>query len=88
MTDVNGNITPSGKAVDDVCADDWGDMSVTQLFDQKIILNNRLSIVASHGTPAMMKQIKIGMLQLEAIINSKEEIKYNKNKDDGLTGLI
>ncbi len=88
MVDVNGNITPSGKSVEDISADDWADMTVTELFDQKIILNNRLSIVAAHGTPAMMKQIKIGMMQLESIINSKEDIKYDKNKDDGLTGLI
>jgi len=88
MVDVNGNISPSGKEVELVSADDWADMSVSDLFDQKIILNNRLSIVAVHGSPAMIKQIQIGMMQLDHMIASKEKVKYDKNKDDGLTGLI
>ncbi len=88
MVDVNGNITPSGQTIEVVSADEWGDMSISNLLDQKIILNNRLAMIAAHGSPAMLRQINIGMMQLDAILASKEKIKYDKHKDDGLTGLI
>ncbi len=88
MVDVNGNMTPSGQEIELVSSEEWGDMSISNLMDQKIILSNRLAIVEAYGTPAMMRQFKIGMMQIDAVLQSKEKIKYDKNKDDGLTGLI
>ena len=89
MADVNTH-TPSGKEVELVSADEWKDMNVTQLFDQKMVLNNRLTAVLQYGNPAMIKQITIGIQQLDAIIAHKERqnIKKINNRNRDLTGLI
>jgi len=89
MVDVNGNMTPSGKEVELVSADEWMDMTVSQLFDQRIVLNNRLAIILECGNPAMIKQIQIGIKQLDAVLQHKQTIKPKKNKkENALTGLI
>ena len=89
MADVNTH-TPSGQEVELVSADEWKDMNITQLFDQKMVLNNRLTAVMQYGNPAMIKQITIGIKQLDAIIAYKENqnIKKINNRNRDLTGLI
>ena len=89
MADVNTH-TPSGQEVELVSAEEWKDMTITQLFDQQMILNNRLTAVMQYGNPAMIKQITIGIKQLEAIIAYKEKqhIKKINNRNRDLTGLI
>jgi len=72
-----------------VSADKWMDMTVTQLFDQRIVMNNRLAIIAECGNPAMIKQIQIGINQLDAVLQHKQNYKPKKNKkENALTGLI
>ena len=89
MADVNTH-TPSGKEVELVSAEEWKDMSITQLFDQLMILNNRLTAVMQFGNPAMIKQIQMGIKQLDTIIKYKERqhIKNINNRNKDLTGLI
>ncbi len=82
--------TPSGAEVEIVSADEWADMSVTQLFDQRIVLANRLALCAQFGNPGMLKQISMGLHQIDAIIKYKEQKKL-KNIDKrqrDITGLI
>jgi len=90
MADVNGKYTPSGKEVELVDATEWMNMSVTQLFDQRITLNNRYGLASQYGGPAMLKQIQTGIAQIDAIIKYKEQ-QRNKNinkKQKDLVGLI
>jgi hypothetical protein len=89
MADVNTH-TPSGQEVELVSADEWANMSVTQLWDQKMILNNRLTAVMQYGNPLMIKQINAGIAQLDAIIRHKEQQNRKKinNRNRDLTGLI
>lgn len=89
MADVNTH-TPSGQEVELVSAEEWKDMTVTQLFDQKMILNNRLTAVMQFGNPLMIKQITLGIKQLDALIAHKEKqnIKKINNRNRDLTGLI
>lgn len=89
MADVNTH-TPSGQEVELVSADEWKNMNITQLFDQKMILNNRLTAVMQYGNPAMIKQINLGIKQLDAIIAYKEKQHIQKinNRNRDLTGLI
>ena len=90
MADVNGKYTPSGKEVELVDATEWMNMSVTQLFDQRITLNNRYAMASEYGGPAMLKQIQMGIAQIDAIIKHKEK-ERNKNiskRDKDLVGLI
>lgn len=82
--------TPSGTEVEVVSADEWMGMSVTQLFDQRIVLANRLALCAQFGNPGMLKQINMGINQIDAIIKYKEK-KKRKNIDKrqrDITGLI
>jgi hypothetical protein len=82
--------TPNGKEVEVVTADEWMNMSINDLFDQKLVLNNRLNIASQYGNPAMLKQIQAGIMQLEAIIRHKEQqhIKNINNRNRDVTGLI
>lgn len=82
--------TPSGAEVEIVSANEWADMSVTQLFDQRIVLANRLALCAQFGNPGMLKQINMGLNQIDTIIRYKEQ-KRLKNVDKrqrDITGLI
>lgn len=81
---------PDGQKVELVSADEWIDMSINDLFEQKAILNNRLVTVAQYGNPAMLKQMQIGLLQLDNIIRYKEnQHKKNiNNRNRDITGLI
>ncbi len=90
MADVNGTHTPSGREVELVSADKWMDMSVTELFDQRITLNNRLNAVMTFGNPAMIKQLQLGVMQIDNIIKHKEQEQFKKinNRNRDLTGLI
>jgi hypothetical protein len=89
MADVNTH-RPDGREVELVSAEEWANMSITDLFDQQLILNNRLTAVMQLGNPAMIKQIRVGIQQLNAIISYKEQqkIKNINNKNRDLTGLI
>ena len=82
--------TPSGTEVEIVSADEWTDMTVTQLFDQRIVLANRLALCAQFGNPNMLKQINFGIQQIDAIIKFKEQkrIKNIDKRQRDITGLI
>ncbi len=89
MVDMNTH-TPSGAEVELVTADEWNDMSVTQLFDQRIILNNRFAACSQFGNPGMLKQMQLGIRQLDMIIRYKEQqkIKNTDKRQRDITGLI
>lgn len=82
--------TPSGTEVEIVSADEWTDMTVTELFDQRIVLSNRLALCAQFGNPNMLKQINFGIQQIDAIIKFKEQkrIKNIDKRQRDITGLI
>ncbi len=82
--------TPSGLEVEIVSADEWKDMSVTQLFDQRIVLANRLALCAQFGNPGMLRQINMGLHQIDTIIKYKEQkkIKNIDKRQRDITGLI
>jgi hypothetical protein len=89
MADVNTH-TPSGEEVEVVTAEEWANMSITELYDQKMILNSRLTAVMQFGNPTMLKQIQLGIRQLDTVISYKEQQKIKKinNRNRDLTGLI
>jgi len=74
--DENSKITPiSKKEILDVHADKWDTMSLSELYQQKSIMEERLFAVLSFcDNPDVLNQIKMGMNRLAAIIESKEEI--------------
>lgn len=90
MADVSTHMPSTGTEVELVDASEWKEMSVVQLFDQRIILNNRFAMASQYGNPNMLKQIQMGIATIDAIIKYKETQK-RKNVDKrqrDITGLI
>jgi len=90
MADVNTHMPSTGKEVELVDADTWLEMSITDLFDQRIILNNRLSTCAQYGNPNMLKQMQAGIRKIDMILSYKEQQnnkKIDKRQKD-IVGLI
>lgn len=69
---VHGDITPiTRKKIEQLDSTLWPDMSVSQLWDQRIILNNRLQQASSTGSGAIVQQLQRGLQQLDALIKQK-----------------
>ncbi len=90
MVDVNTHMPSTGKEVELVNADTWTTMSIIDLFDQRIILNNRLSACAQYGNPNMLRQMQAGIKQIDTILSYKEQQKIKKTdkKQKDIIGLI
>ena len=90
MSDVNGNVTPWGKEVVQVDASEWHKLSISDLMDQRIVLNNRLAVASQYGGPAMVVQIQKGIAMLDAILKQKEQEAFKKtaNNTSEPSGLI
>jgi len=90
MGDVNTHMPSTGAEVELVDADTWMTMSITDLFDQRIILNNRLAACAQYGNPNMLRQMQAGIKQIDMILNHKEKHnRKNTNKrQKDIVGLI
>lgn len=76
--DVNSNLTPiTRQQVDDVFADQWEKMSVSQLHNQLHIMENRLLYAQSLGKEEIYQQVLAGVNRLKSIIIQKtpDEIK-------------
>jgi hypothetical protein len=70
--DVAGDKTPISKTpVQQVHADRWHSMSVQELFEQKSILDGRLVAAAQVGSIVLMRQIQMGIDQIQQIITQK-----------------
>lgn len=65
-------LTPiTKKPIQQVQSDQWRDMSVSELWDQRAILMQRLGYASQFGHPSMIQQISIGIEMLDALIDSK-----------------
>jgi hypothetical protein len=76
--DVNSNLTPiTRQEVQDVDSLNWNKMSLEQLHDQLVIMENRLLYAQSLGKEEIYKQVLNGVNQLKLIIIEKtpDEIK-------------
>lgn len=54
-----------------VSADKWQEMTVNELYEQKMILQNRIFASSEMKNRSVMTQLQRGMVQLEAIIQQK-----------------
>lgn len=75
---VTDDVTPiTQQKVELVDATLWSQMSLTQLWDQRTILESRM-LMASAQNPSMAVAMKKGLAQLDAIIQHK----FNEQDDD------
>lgn len=69
---IDGKITPITKQeVPEVDAASWETLTVSELYDQLAILENRIMYCNQYGQGEAVKQIGRGVIQLRAIINRK-----------------
>ncbi len=54
-----------------IAADKWTTMTISELYAQKLILNDRLSAAAQVSNLPMYNQIQRGMIELDRIIQQK-----------------
>jgi organic radical activating enzyme len=84
--DVNGDITPTTRQpIPQINADDWPEMSVSELLDQLSALQQRKSyIISFSGDPVIIRQMEEGLYRLNAIITSKSQPTNTNSRDIGL----
>ena len=75
---VNGDITPiTHQKIEQVTPDKWEKMSIIDLWEQHNIIYNRICIATQVGNSEIVRQLGMGMTQLEALIESKANIYTN-----------
>lgn len=67
---IKTDVTPEGKEVN---AEGWNNMSANELYQQLIILQERLFTAQSMGNIPLAKQIESGIKQLKGIISTKTD---------------
>lgn len=69
---VNGDITPiSRKKIENLDSMKWPDMSISELTDQRIILNNRIMQASASGNLGIVQQLKRGLFYLDELMVEK-----------------
>jgi len=71
MTKVIDTSAPQTENI--VSANEWQEMTVNQLYEQKMILQNRILASSEMKNRSLMLQLQKGMVQLEAIIQQKSK---------------
>lgn len=70
---VNGDITPiTRQKIEKLDSSQWPDMDVSALYDQRIILTNRIAAASSSGSYGMVQQLEHGLKYLDSILASKK----------------
>ncbi len=71
---VDGDITPTlRERIPSVKADDWSEMTISELYDQRYTLQTRSQFASETGHPELIKQIESGMLIIDEIIRVRME---------------
>lgn len=70
---VEGDLTPiTRQKIESVDSTDWDMMTVGQLYDQRIVLTNRMQQAAQSSFGAMaIKQMQTGLAQIDTLIAQK-----------------
>ena len=72
--DVNADITPiTYQKVEKLDASLWEDMTTSDLFKQRLVLQQRLDAVALMGNLPMHQQLMKGMLRLNEILSTRND---------------
>ena len=71
MTKIIDTSAPQTENV--ILADEWLTMSIAELYEQRLILQNRIFASSGIKNRPLMLQLQKGMLQLEKIIKQKSK---------------
>ena len=68
---IEADVTPTTReSINNVDAGHWSDLSISDLYDQKITLESRLSYAMQHS-PAMVIQLQRGIAAIDSVIRQK-----------------
>ena len=71
---VTADITPiTHQKVEKLNANLWEDMTTTDLFKQRLILQQRLDYVARMGNLPMHQQLMLGMQRLNKVLSERDD---------------
>ena len=71
---VTADITPiTFQKVEKLDASQWEDMTTTDLFKQRLILQQRIDAVAHMGNLPMHQQLIKGMLRLNEVLSTRDD---------------
>lgn len=84
---INADITPiTRQKIEQVTPDKWHEMSIDKLWDQRIILNNRMIKASQAGYAEIAKQVQVGINAIDALLQRKDD-EAEETRDNGL-GII
>ena len=76
---VEGNITPiTREKIESVEPQKWVEMDINMLYDQRIILNNRMVRAYQAGHAEIAQQIQNGINLIDSLIKKKVDEQNNK----------
>lgn len=82
---INGDITPITRVpIEQVTPNDWPTMDFNLLWDQRIILNNRMNLAYSSGNANIALQIQKGLNMLDSLLRQRAE----SNETTNPSGII
>lgn len=71
--DVNGDVTPTlREKITRVKSNDWANMSIADLWEQRMTLAKRLVYAQQTAHPEIARQIQAGLNTIDQIIESRE----------------
>jgi len=77
---LDGEVTPiTRQKIDKVTPGDWAEMDISALWDERIVLDNRMAMAYQSGHAEIARQIQHGLntidalLQRRAIENAKKD---------------
>lgn len=84
---INADITPITRVkIEQVTPEKWHLMDINALWDQRIILANRMIAANQSGHMELAKQVNAGVMRIDALLEKKadeEEEKQNSNIGTG-----
>ena len=71
---VNGDVTPiSHQPIEQIDSSLWEDMTIGELVNQRIALNDRINRAQMMGLGGVAQQMQRGLIYLDSLITQKQE---------------
>jgi len=71
---ISADVTPTTREpIYQVTPEKWGQMDINQLWDQRIILNNRVVKALQSGHADIAKQVQAGLNSLDALLQYRND---------------
>ncbi len=84
---INAKITPITRVkIEQVTPENWHLMDINTLWEQRIILTNRMIAANQAGHAEIAKQVNAGVMKIDSLLQKKSE--EEEEKVDTFTGTL